>query len=387
MQRKTVKSLSLVIATLLTVSLSGCGSNGSNSGVSADKAPIRIGQATALTSEYTVVGQYLSNGTKMAVDEINAAGGISGRKIQLVQEDSANTNPAAVNAINKLIDSDNVVAIMGPDLSTQNFAVAPIINKAKIPFTVQGTNAKLLDGNPWFFRLRPDDGLAAKTAAKFAIEGLKKKKIGVTHDSDEFGVGGRDLIVKAVQDLGGTVVDEESYNSNDKDLTAVLTNIKNKGAEVIIDWGHPSQSATLQRQNKQLGINLPIIGSPGMGMPATIQLAGDAANGTYIVGDPVPSLNPDPKVQAWVKKYTDLYKAAPDFHSASAYDGIYMLKMAIEKAGSTDATAIQKALLTIKDYQGMGNTFTFTDGNGAHMVMITQIENGQNNKLIQTVKL
>ncbi|MHB1654268.1 MAG: ABC transporter substrate-binding protein [Desulfitobacteriaceae bacterium] len=386
MQRKTGKVLSLVIAIVLVVSLSGCGSNGSSSGAAADKAPIRIGQATALTSEYTVVGQYLTNGTKMAVDEINAAGGISGRKIQLVQEDSANTNPAAVNAINKLIDSDNVIAIMGPDLSTQDFAVAPIINKAKIPFTVQGTNAKLLDGNPWFFRLRPDDGLAARTAAKFAIEGLKKKKIAVTHDSDEFGVGGRDLIVKAVQDLGGTVVDEESYNSNDKDLTAILTNIKNKGAEVIIDWGHPSQSATLQRQNKQLGLNLPIIGSPGMGMPATIQLAGDAANGTYIVGDPVPGLNTDPKVQAWVKKYTDLYKAAPDFHAASAYDGIYMLKMAIEKAGSTDASAIQKALLTIKDYPGMGNTFTFTDGNGAHMVMITQIENGKNNKLIQSIK-
>lgn len=381
MKRKAAKFLSVVASMALLVSLSGCGSSDSASG----KSPIRIGQATALTSEYTVVGQYLSNGAKMAVDEINKAGGINGRQVQLIQEDSANTNPAAVNAINKLIDSDNVIAIMGPDLSTQGFAVAPIINKAKIPFFVQGTNAKLLDNNPWYFRLRPDDGLAAKAAAKFAVETLKKTKVAVTHDSDEFGVGGKEIIVKALQDLGATVVDIESYNSNDKDLAAQLTNIKNKGAEAIIDWGHPSQSATLQRQNKQLGINLPIIGSPGMAMPATIQLAGEASNGTYVVVDGVPTQSQDPKAQEFTKKYREIYKADPDFHASAAYDGIYILKQAIEKAGSTDPEALRKAILSIKDYQGAANTFTFNDGNGAHQVVVVQLQNGVP-QIKQTIK-
>lgn len=382
MKRKATKILSVIASAALLVSLSGCGSTDTASG----KGPIRIGQATALTSEYTVVGQYLSNGAKMAVEEINKAGGIKGQQLQLVQEDSANTNPAAVNAINKLIDSDNVIAIMGPDLSTQDFAVAPIINKAKIPFFVQGTNAKLLDNNTTFFRLRPDDGLAAKAAARFAVETLKKSKIAVTHDSDEFGVGGKELIVKALKDLGATVVDVESYNSNDKDLTAQLTNIKNKGAEAIIDWGHPSQSATIQRQNKQLGINLPIVGSPGMAMPATIQLAGDSANGTYVVVDGVPTQSQDPKVQEFVKKYKELYKADPDFHASAAYDGIYLLKQAIEKAGSTDPDALKKAILSIKDYQGVANNFTFKDGNGAHQIAIVQIQNGVP-QVKQTIKL
>lgn len=372
MKRKAAKFISVIASMAILVSLSGCGSSDTASG---SKSPIRIGEATALTSEYTVVGQYLSNGTKMAVDEINKAGGVNGRQLQLVQEDSANTNPAAVNAINKLIDSDNVVAIMGPDLSTQDFAVAPIINKAKIPFFVQGTNATLLNNNPTYFRLRPDDGLAAKAAAKFAVESLKKTKVAVTHDSDDFGVGGAKLIIQAVKDLGGTVVDEESYNSNDKDLAAQLTNVKNKGAEVIIDWGHPSQSATIQRQNKQLGINLPIVGSPGMGMPATMDLAGDASNGTYVVIDGVPTQSKDQKVQDWVKKYQALYKADPDFHASAAYDGVYLLKQAIEKAGSTDPAAITKAMLTIKDYQGMANNFTFKDGNGAHQIVIVELQN------------
>jgi ABC-type branched-subunit amino acid transport system substrate-binding protein len=161
-----ISLLLLVLAFLL--GLMGCGQSSSGG----NKGPIRLGQATALTTEYTVVGQYLANGVKMAVDEINASGGIMGRQIELIREDSANTNPAAVNAVNKLIDADHVVAIMGPDLSTQNFAVAPIVNKAKLPFFVEGTNAKLLDNNPWFFRLRPDDGIAAKSAAKFAIQSL-----------------------------------------------------------------------------------------------------------------------------------------------------------------------------------------------------------------------
>lgn len=381
MKNRNIRILCFVLLALSLVALGGC--NKTSSG--GDKSPIRVGQATAFTTEYTVVGQYLANGVKMAVDEINAAGGINGRQIELIKVDSANTNPAAVNAVNKLIDSEHVVAIMGPDLSTQNFAVAPIVNKAKIPFFVEGTNAKLLDNNPWFFRLRPDDGIAAKSAAKFAIQNLKKTKIGVIHDSDEFGTGGRDNIIEGVKAFGGTVVHIESYNSSDKDLSGQLTNLKNKGAEVIIDWGHPSQSATLQRQNKQLGINLPIIGSPGYSMPATLQLAGDSTDGSYAVVDGIPTQNPDPKAKEWVKKYRDLFKADPDFHASADYDGVYMLKMAIEKAGSTDPEAIRKAMLTIRDYTGIANKFTFKDGNGPHQVVIVQLKKTGAAEVIQTV--
>ena len=378
-ERKGHVILALLVSLALTAALTGCQSSQSKT--------IRIGQATALTTEYTVVGQYLANGVKMAVDEINAAGGIMGRQIELIREDSANTNPAAVNAVNKLIEAHKVVAIMGPDLSTQNFAVAPIVNNAKIPFFVEGTNAKLLDNNPWFFRLRPDDGIAARSAAKFAIQVLKKSKIGVIHDSDEFGTGGRDNIIAGIKEFGGTVVHIESYNSSDKDLAGQLTNLKRKGAEVIIDWGHPSQSATLQRQNKQLGINLPVIGSPGYSMPATLGLAGESTDGSYAVVDGIPTQNPDPKAQEWCKKYRQLFNSDPDFHASADYDGVYMLKMAIEKAGSTDAEAIRKAMLTIRDYKGIANKFTFKDGNGPHTVAIVQLKKSGPMEIIQTVTI
>ncbi|MHB1651761.1 MAG: ABC transporter substrate-binding protein [Desulfitobacteriaceae bacterium] len=377
-----VKILSVLSVIMLGLFLSGCGQSAS----APSKAPIRIGQATALTTEYVMTGQYLSNGAKMAVDEINANGGIMGRKVELVQEDAQNTNPAMVNAVNKLVDSDNVLAILGPDLSTQNFAAAPIINKAKIPMLVQGTNVKLLDGNSWYFRLRPDDGIAAKVAVKFSIDTLHKKNIAIAHDTDEFGVGGKDLLVAAAKQLGVNVVDIESFNSNDKDLTAQLTNMKNKGAQSIIVWGHGPQQATMMRQNVQLGINLSIIGSASMAMPSTLKLAGESSNGMYAVVDSAPTQSTDPKVKDFVDKYRKLYHDDPDFHAPATYDGVYLLKMAIEKAGSTDADAIRKALLTIRDYHGASNDFSFKDGNGVYQCVVVEFKNGAP-LLKETVKL
>lgn len=387
----TLKMSVFATVLLLILSLSGCGqstssaASGTASGA-ASKTPIRIGQATALTTEYVMTGQYLSNGAKMAVDEINANGGILGRKVELVQEDAQNTNPAMVNAVNKLVSSDNVVAILGPDLSTQNFAAAPIINKAKIPMLVQGTSVTLLDNNPWYFRLRPDDSIAAKVAVKYALETLKLKNIAIAHDTDEFGVGGMKLVQAAAKDLGANIVANESFNSNDKDLSAQLTNIKNKGAQAIIIWGHGPQQATMMRQNVQLGINLPIIGSASMAMPSTLQLAGDTSNNMYAVVDSAPTLSTDPKTKEFVANYRKLYKADPDFHAPATYDGVYLLKMAIEKAGSTDPAAIRKALLTIQNYHGASNDFTFKDGNGVHQCVVVQFKNGST-VLKETVKL
>jgi branched-chain amino acid transport system substrate-binding protein len=362
---------------------SGC----SSSSTSGSGGPIRIGLVTAITTEYTIVGQYIEEGVNMAVEEINASGGINGRKIELVKEDSANTNPTAVSAFNKMVNSDNVVAIMGPDLSTQLLAVAPIINKAKVPVLVQGSNPKLTQESPWYFRIRPDDSLAASAAANFAVGKLNLKKIGITHDTDEFGSGGTKIIQDTLTSLGATVVGVEAYNSQDKDLAAQLTNLKNKGAEAIIDWGHPQQSATLMKQNKQLGLNLPIIGSAGMASPSTTQLAGDAVKGVYVVVDTVPNENPDPKTQDWVKKYKSKYNRLPDFHSVNSYDGVYMLAEALKKSKDLSPQSIADEMHKIVGYHGLGNDFDYSkSGDGARQAVVVQLEDADHLKLIDTVK-
>jgi branched-chain amino acid transport system substrate-binding protein len=359
--------------------LSGCAN-------SAGGGNIRVGLITALTGEYTIVGQYLQEGAGMAVEEINAAGGVNGRKIEIVKEDSGNTNPTAVNAFNKMV-TNKVVAILGPDLSTQLLAVAPIVNKAKIPVLVQGTNPKVTGESPWYFRTRPDDSIAAAAAATFVVNTLKLKKVGITHDTDEFGTGGAKIAQDTLTSLGANVVGNEAYNSQDKDLAAQLTNLKNKGAEAIIDWGHPQQSATLMKQNRQLGMNLPIIGSPGMAMPATTSLAGDATKGVYVVVDTVGQESTNAKTTDWVKKYQGKYNRLPDFHAQAAYDGVNMLAEALKKSKDLSAQSIADEMHKISDYKGVANEFDFTkNGDGAKQVIIVQLQDADHLKLIDSIK-
>jgi branched-chain amino acid transport system substrate-binding protein len=379
--KKWIKWVILVMVAVCLM-LSGCSGSSSGGG-----GPIRVGLVTALTGEYTIVGQYLQEGATMAIEEVNANGGINGRKIEIVKEDSANTNPTAVNAFNKMVNNDKVVAILGPDLSTQLLAVAPIVNKTKIPVLVQGTNPKLTTESSWYFRLRPDDSIAASAAAKFVVQKLNMKKIGISHDTDEFGSGGAKIIQDTLTSLGATVVGVEAYNSQDKDLSAQLTNLKNKGAEAIIDWGHPQQSATLMKQNRQLGLNLPIVGSPGMAMPATTSLAGDATKGVYVVVDTVGRENPDPKVQEWVKKYQSKYNRLPDFHALAAYDGVYMLAEALKKSKDLSPQSIADEMHKISGYHGVANDFDFSkSGDGARQVVVVQLEDADHLKVIDTIK-
>jgi branched-chain amino acid transport system substrate-binding protein len=371
-----------VLAT--TMLLTGCG--GSTSGGGSSKAPIRIGLATALTTEYTITGQYLKNGTEMAVNEINAAGGIDGRKIDLVEEDSGNTNPMAVNAFNKLVNNDNVSAIISPDLSTQLFAVMPIINKAKIPVLISGTNPTLTQQSSWYFRLRPSDSIGAVAATKFSVSTLHATKIGVIHDTDEFGTGGAKIIQDTLNTLGVPAVDVEGFNSTDKDLSGQLTNLKKKGATVVIIWGHSTQSALLMKQNQQLGFNMTIVGSASAATPAAIKLAGAGAKGNYVVVDNAPLLSQDPNVQQWVKDYEAKYNGEPDFHAPTVYDGVKMLAQVLTGMKDVKSQSIADALSKISGYKGMANTFDFTKSHdGASQVVVVKLLDSTQQQLVTTI--
>lgn len=376
--KKRFRKLSMLVILVMSVAgFSGCAASTSNSAKSGGSGTIRIGQTVALTGERTTIGEYLSAGAKMAVDEINKSGGINGKKVELIQEDSASDNQSMVNAYNKLLNS-NVVAILCNDVSTQNFAISALSNKSKMPTFVGGTNPNLLNGNDWFFRFRPSDEIAAQAAVKYAIQTLGKKKIAIAHLTDDFGKAGGALLKKYVEQFGGTIATEQSFNFGEKDMAAQLTNIKNSGAEVIIDWADTTTGATMMKQNKELGINLPFIGSAAHGTPTTIKLAGDAANGVYVVMDGQITQLTDAKSQDWVKKFKELYNKNPEFNSTGTYDAIYLLKKAIENAnGATDNESIRKGIFAIRDYSGMANTFSYLDnGNGPSQVVICQTQNG-----------
>ena len=326
--------------------------------------PIRIGLAVALTTDANLGDIFTIRGAEMAVDEINANGGIDGRQIEVYKEDTANTPAACINAYNKLIEENAVVAIIGPSYSSQLLAIQPIVTEKKIPVFGLGTNVKLTQDFPWYIRMRPSDAIAAKAAAEFALNSLGKQKIGVSYVSNEFGMGGKDIIVETLKEYGIEPVAIETYNTEDRDYSALLYKMQEAGADVLINWGNQQNDAALWVQNKKLETNIPMISCPGSLAQSALDIAEGASNGNYAVTDVMLATKEDQKIKDWCKKYEDMYGEIPEPHVNAAYDAVYLIKYGIEKSGSTDAKAIIDEILALRDYQGISGTFSFSQGTG-----------------------
>lgn len=358
------KKIATFIALALSVSLlAGCGAKGTTS--TTDKTPITIGLAAALTTDLNMGDTLVLDGTKMAVEEINAKGGIMGRQIKTVTEDSANNNTSAINAVNRLINQDKVDVILGTSMSTQILAVQQIITQKNIMMFGYGSNVKCTQDFPNFVRMRPSDAVAAAAAVNFAVNDLKKTKIAITYVSDDFGVGAKDIMVNLLKSKGMEPVVVSTYNGDAKDFSPVLLQIKQKNADVIIDFSHEQTSALLQVQNKKLGINLPMVLSAAAVAPTTIQMAGnDAVEGNYTVADCVIEGNSDATRTKFVEAYKKKFNKTPDYHSITAYDAVYLYKHAVETAKSTKSADVQKAVWATKGFKGILGDYTFTGSNG-----------------------
>src|SRR4051794_17736357 len=238
----------------------------SHAAVAADPPPIRIGQVIPITGEAAESGRYHKYGAELAVEQVNKSGGIKGRRIELVQEDDKTTNPGAVAALQRLLEDKDIPAIVGSIRSTQVQAMLPTVKEAGIPFLIGGTNFGLThQGNPWVFRFRPHDGFSAKVIGRFAVEELKVKKLALVHSTDAFGNGGRDFVVKALSEMKVEPVLVQGFNNGEKDFAAILTALKQSGADGLITYfTFSTDIGIFAKQNKQLGIKVQWIGSPSI---------------------------------------------------------------------------------------------------------------------------
>lgn len=402
--RKIRRTLIVLISvSLLALFITSCGQNQSSGSPSQNVAektgtegpktsgeelePIRIGLACAITTEANMGDLFTVDGFNMAVDEINENGGINGRKIEAYTEDTANDNTTAINAYNRLIDYYNVIAVVGPSYSTQHLAVMPIVKEKGVAVFGLGTNVLLTQDYPQYIRVRPSDAIAAKAAANFAIKNLKATKIGITHVNNDFGIGGKDVMLEAFEENSLTPVGIESYGAEEKEYSPLLLSLKEKGAEVIIDWGHQANEAILQIQVKQLGLNIPLVMAPSSLSSTCIDMAGEATDGNYAITDVLLDAKKDERTQQWIKEYVELYDRQPDgTHSNTAYDAVYLLKEAIEKSGSTDPEEILKAIHNIRDFQGMTGVYSFDKGNGEGLSTVDVLQfKGTVPEFIETV--
>lgn len=337
---------------------------------------IRLAFTPPITGASAAEGALQIKAIDLALKQINAAGGVNGKKINLVKVDNQSTNPGALAALQKAVEQEKVLALVGSVKSTQILAMSDAIKNYGVPAMIGGTNATLTkQGNPWLFRVRPDDSIAAAAMVKYIKEDTQFTKVGILHDTDAFGTGGADLVEQGAKAVGLTVVKREKYTTKEKDFTAQLLSIKNSGAQIMVIYGtNPEDVAVIQRQYRQLGSPFKYIGSPSSQMKDCLNLSRDAAEGLIAVADFVPGQSEVNKKYA--ADYTKEYKEVYDTTSAWTYDGLNILVNAIKKAGE-DRAKIREAILATQGYAGVLGTFSFTpNGDGLSEVSVVQIEKG-----------
>lgn len=347
---KKSKFASLFLAsTLLVGVLAGC-SGGDKEGASGGDT-IKVGANLELSGATASYGTSEADAIALAVDEINAEGGIDGKKIELIKVDNKSDAAESTNAAIKLTSKDKVTAIIGPATSGNAVAQVQIANDSKTPMiSPSGTSTTVTVGedgsvNEFAFRTAFIDPFQGTVAANFAANELKVKTAAVYADNaSDYAKGLAASFIKDFEAAGGTIVAEESYVAKDTDFRSTLTRIKSANPEYIFIPGYYEEVGLIVKQARELGITVPLMGADGWDSPTLVDLAGvDALNNTFII-TAYSAEDPDGKAKAFADKFTEKYGEAPNSFHALGYDSVYLLKDAIERAGSLDGTKIKEAL-------------------------------------------
>jgi branched-chain amino acid transport system substrate-binding protein len=339
--------------------------------------PIKVGMVAPLTGPGAESGRFQTQGAKLAADEINKAGGVLGRQLELVIEDDQTTNPGVVLAFSKLAGNVEFAAFIGPIRSTQIHAMAPDALKLGKPVMIGGTDPALTHmGNPWFFRFRPHDVYSARVIADYGTKTLGKRKWAIVHSTDAFGTNGMKNLVESLKGMGIEPVLVQGYPNNSQDFTPVALAVKQSGADVMGTYMtfEPDQGI-FAKQLRQLGVTLTWVGSPTTVTTTALKLAGPALYGSYAVVD----FNKDSSAaaKAFAAKYEAAYKSAPDIFASWSYDAVHVLARAIGEAKSLEPEKLRQAILAVKGYAGAEGTYNFDkNGDGLHGYNIVKNNNG-----------
>ena len=348
---------------------------------------IRFSALLNITGPTAAQGELFTRAVRVGEKQVNAAGGINGKKLTVIIQDNQSTNPGCLAALNRAIEQDKPLCIIGPVLSTQVQAISDTDKQAAIPMATGGTAVKNTHmGNPWLFRMRPDDSVAGSAMVKYIKEGFKLTKVGVLHDSDAFGTGGADVVEQGCKDLGLTLVKRQPYTAGTKDYTSQILALKTAGAEVMIVYAtRPEDVALIERQYRDLGSPFQYLGSPSSAESDTLALSKEAATGLYAVVDFV--LGESAPSKAYIDAYTKEYNTAPDALSSWNYDAVILFADAIKQVGE-DRTKIMQNILARHGWEGVCGSYDFTpNGDGLHQVSVVQIQQGGKIKFIQVVKV
>lgn len=347
--------------------------------IAAAAEPIRVGEVEPLTGKEAAFGQSSHNGILLAVEEINAHGGVLGRPVVLVTEDNQSKPGDSATITKKLITRDRVVAVINGGTSAQCLESAPVCQNARIPLVATtATNPQVTEMGTYVFRTCFIDAFQGAVLARFAHDSLHAKRIALlTSVSSTFSVGLAKVFRESFGALGGTIVGEQKYSEGDKDFRAQLTALRGLQPDAIAAMGYYTEGALICRQARELGLQCPLISGDGWEAPELIEIGGAAVNGVFYSAH-YSSESTAPVVQAFVHKYRQHFGGAtPDSLAPLAYDAMQILAHAITRAGGTAGPALRDALATTKDFPGVtGRTTIDANRNASKSAVIVTVEQG-----------
>ena len=378
MFKKTKRILSgLVAMSMMALLTTGCGNTNSNE--------IKIGANLEMTGNTATFGQSATNGAKLAIKQVNAKGGVLGKKITLVVADNKSDTAEAANAMQKLATQDKVIASIAPIASSSVMAAAQVNESAKIlgisptasnpNVTVDPETGKVRD---YLFRATFIDPFQGAVMANFAKNTLKAQKAAVyIENSSDYAKGLGKFFKETFVQNGGNIVSDEAYLAKDTDFKATLTKIKASNPDVIFVPGYYQEVGMIIKQAREIGITVPILGADGWDSAKLPEIAGaEALNNTFFSNHYSPDDN-SPEIKNFVEAYKAEYGQVPDAFAALSYDATMMIIEAIKRAGVEDSVKVKDELAKTKDYQGVSGSITLDEKhNAVKGVVIIEMKNG-----------
>ena len=349
--------------------------------VFAQQKPVPIAGLMELSGAGATAGTNFNNGVKLAVKEINAAGGILGRKIEYTANDTQ-SNPGVAKALAQKAVDDGAYVVMGPVFSGSFIVSMAETQRAEIPNFTGGEAANITEkGNPYVFRTSFTQSTAMPKLAKYIKDTVKAKSVAILWVNNDFGKGGRDMMTKALEAQGIKVAADVSTDPGQVDFSGAVLKVKQSGADALFAYTNEEESARALRELRKQGYDKPIIGETTLTGQKVIELAGDAANGAVAhVG--LTADAPQPAIKAFDQKFQAEYKYKSDHNGMKGYSGMYVVKAVTEKIGKIDskafAAAMHGAKISVKDHPGVLLDVAF-DNNGDldRESFLVKVENGK----------
>jgi branched-chain amino acid transport system substrate-binding protein len=361
----------LAAAVALGLCFAGCTQN------SADE--IVVGEYASLTGGTATFGKSSNAGVQLAVEEINASGGLLGKKLRVVVEDDQSKPEEARTAVLKLLKQNQAVAVLGEVASSRSLAAAPECQRAGVPMiSPASTNPKVTAVGDYIFRVCFIDPFQGSTMAKFAAETLKAKTAAILRDiKNDYSVGLADFFRDEFVRHGGKILTDLSYSEGDIDFKAQLTAIRGVQPDVVFVPGYYTEVGLIARQARELGITVPLLGGDGWDSPRTIEIGGAAVNGCYF-SNHYAADDPNPVVQKFIEKFRAKYSEVPDAMAVLGYDAAQVLADAIRRAGTTEGRKLRDAIAATKDFPGVSGTITIdAERNARKSIVVLKIDGGK----------